>query len=107
MYVRLAKPLKGAKIALLKDITSNCYQARWTEQSFTNWEQINLCKAELQEKYFGKFTDALANHRDSTKFKFQECEVEAGNNVEKAVFCVRGYLRSMEQDNDKLVDLAK
>ena len=92
---------------MLKDVTSNCYQARWMEQSFTNWEQINLCKAEMQTKYLGKFTDALQQYRDSTKFRFQECDVAAGNNVEKAVQCVRGYLRGMEQDNDKLVELAK
>jgi hypothetical protein len=92
---------------MLKDVTSNCYQARWLEQSFTNWEQINLCKAEMQEKYFGKFTHSLQSYRDSTRFRFQECEVAAGNNVEKAVLCVRGYLKSMEQDNEKLIELAK
>ena len=75
--------------------------------SFTNLEQINLCKAEAHEKYFGKFNDALRKHRDSTKFKYQDCDVQAGNDVEKAVLCVRQYLKGMEDDNQKLVAFAK
>ncbi len=84
---------------MLTEVTSQCYKARWMEESFTNWEQINLCKAEAYEKHFGKFNEALQKHRDSTKFKFQDCDVEAGNNIEKAVICVRNYLKGMEEDN--------
>jgi len=93
--------------AMLTEVTSSCYKARWMEESFTNWEQINLCKSEIYDKYFGKLNDALHKHRDSTKFKFQDCDVQAGNNVEKAVVCVRNYLQGMEQDNEKLLAFAK
>lgn len=92
---------------MLTEVTSQCYKARWMEESFTNWEQINLCKAEAYEKHFGKFNEALKKHRDSTKFKYQDCDVEAGNNIEKAVICVRNYLQGMQEDNEKLLAFAK
>lgn len=107
LYASLSKPLKNVQVAMLTEVTSTCYKARWMEESFTNWEQINLCKAEAYNKFFGKFNDALQKHRDSTKFKFQDCDVQAGNNVEKAVVCVRSYLKGMEQDNEKLLAFAK
>ena len=48
-----------------------------------------------------------ANHRDSGRFHFQDCIVEANNNVEKAVYCVRDYIKQIKTDNDVMVDLFK
>lgn len=48
-----------------------------------------------------------ANHRDSGRFRYQDCIVEANNNVEKAVYCVRDYIKAIKEDNDKMVDIFK
>lgn len=73
------------------------------DPGFTNMEQINLCKDLKYEKYFGKFDDMLHKVRDSTRFRYQDCIVEAGNDYPKAKQCITGYLDGMRTDNEVLV----
>lgn len=102
LYKDLAKPLKGMQAAMLKDISKNCYKEKWMAPTFTNQEQIDICTEAKRVKHFGKFEDELHNRRDSTRFQFQDCLVDAGNDVESSVKCIRGYLSGMESDNKAL-----
>lgn len=47
------------------------------------------------------------NHRDSERFKFQDCLKDAENNLEKAVFCTRRYIEEIRENNDKMVEMFK
>ena len=107
LFLRLSAPLKKMQAAYLRDISKNCYQDRHMSESFTNYEQINLCKEEKRTKYFGKFEDRLANLRDSNRFKYQDCSIAAGNDIVKSVYCVRDFIQGIQDDNDSLVHFVK
>ena len=47
----------------------------------------------------GHFLRNLVDLRESSNYKYQDCVVDAGNNLEKAVWCVRGYLMDIDSDN--------
>ena len=40
------------------------------DDAVPNEEQVNICKSEKREKYFGKFDEKLRNVRDSNVFKY-------------------------------------
>ena len=42
----LSAPLKKMKADMLLSITENCYKEEHLQDSFTNVEQINICKQE-------------------------------------------------------------
>ena len=44
----------------------------------------------------------MVNLRQSNQYRYQDCIVAAGNNPEKAVYCVRDYLTGIDADNAKL-----
>jgi len=91
----------------LKDVSENCYQDRHMAESFTNNEQIVICKADKLEKHMGNFTTEVAKYRDSSKFRMMDCEYKAGNNLAKAKECIADYLKDMAQDNDSLFSFSK
>ena len=91
-FVRLSEPLKKMQAEYLTSATKNCYKERHLSESAPNYEQILNCKENEHAKIFSKFQQMYANHRDSGRFRFQDCIVEANNNVEKAVYCVRNYI---------------
>lgn len=66
-FVRLSEPLKKMQAEYLSNATRNCYQDKHLSDSFTNLEQINLCKDMERQKIFGNFEKFYANHRDSGK----------------------------------------
>jgi len=43
----------------------------------------------------GKFNAEVARIRDSSKFRYQDCEFKAGNNLNKAKICIGDYLKEM------------
>ena len=59
----LSNPLKKMKAEWLKNITENCYKEEHLSDSFTNSEQIMICKEESKDEIFGKFNTMLNNHR--------------------------------------------
>ena len=65
------------------------------------------CKTAEHAKVFGIFDKMYVHHRDSGRFKFQDCTVEANNNIEQAVYCVRDYVKHIKDDNEKMIDLFK
>ena len=72
------------------------------DPTFTNEEQINLCKEKVHDKYFGEFTDVMANVRDSSLIHYGNCLTKAGNSLESAVTCINQYLDVARQDNEKI-----
>ena len=72
-------------------------------ETFSNEEQINLCKQEVHDKHFGKLEAMQSGLRDSSRFRFQDCENEAGNNVVKFVMCIREYKSAVQSDTDAIV----
>lgn len=77
----------------------------------TNYERILVCKEIERYRVFGRFDRMYAKHRDSGRFKFQECLVAAGtttnNNVDKTVLCMRDYMQSVKRDSDEMSTLFK
>ena len=104
LYVRLSEPLKKMQADYLQTVAKNCYKSKHLSDSAPNYEQVLICKEAERTKIFGKFETSMVNHRDSTRFRFQDCIFDANNNVEKAVHCVRGYVRGIQEDNDKIIE---
>ena len=102
-FNRLSEPLKKMQAEYLTSITKNCYKEKHLSDSEPNFEQIALCKEAEHGKIFGKFEKMYAAHRDSGRFRFQDCIFDANNNVEKAVYCVRDYNKHIQEDNDKMI----
>ena len=106
-FVRLSDPLKKMQADYLNAATKGCYKDRHMQEGNVNLEQINLCKETERAKIFGGFEKMYAAHRDSARFRFQDCIFDANNNVEKAVYCVRDYVKQIRDDNDKMVETFK
>jgi hypothetical protein len=106
-FVRLSEPLKKMQADYLTAAAKNCYKERHLQDGNVNWEQIALCKESERTKVFGGFEKMYAAHRDSGRFRFQDCTFDANNNVEKAVYCVRDYVKQIREDNDKMIDQFK
>ena len=102
-FVRVSEPLKKMQVEYLTSSSKNCFKDKHIQDSNTNLEQIVLCRENEREKVFEKFDHMLTSHRDSSRFKFQDCIFEANNNVEEAVYCIRGYIQNIKQDNDNMV----
>ena len=95
LYVRLSDPLKKMQAEYLQAAAKGCYRQKHLSESAPNYEQILICKEAERTKIFGKFESSMVNHRDSNRFRFQDCIFDANNNVEKAVHCVGGYVRAI------------
>ena len=106
-FIRLSEPLKKMQAEYLTTSSKNCYKERHLSETTPNYEQIRLCKENERSKIFGSFETMYANHRDSGRFKFQDCIVDANNDIEKAVYCVRNYIKAIKDDNDQMCDLFK
>lgn len=106
-FNKLSEPLKKMQADYLTAVSKGCYKEKHMSDSQPNMEQIALCKEQEHEKVFGRFERMYAAHRDSARFRFQDCIFDANNNVEKAVYCVRNYNRDILADNDKMTDLFK
>ena len=69
-FVRLSDPLKKMQAEYLTNATKNCYKEKHVSDSFTNYEQILLCKENERKKVFGAFDKMLVSHRDSARFTY-------------------------------------
>ena len=104
LFLLLSEPLKRMQSEVLSNASRSCYKDRHLSDNFTNWEQISLCKEEEREKVFGNFDKFWVAHRNSDRFRFQDCIVDAGNDVEKAVLCTRNYIEDIHSSNAKIVE---
>ena len=68
--MQLSTPLKKLKIASLDEQAKKCFPEKWMSETFSNAEQIKICKQEVHDKYFGKFEAELQKWRDSEQFEY-------------------------------------
>ena len=102
IYTMLATPLKNMRAAAMKDAAKNCFKDKWMDEAVPNPHQVEMCVKRMQNRHMGVFYRNLVELRDSTRYQYQDCVVEAGNNPEKAVYCIRNYLTGVDADNLKL-----
>jgi hypothetical protein len=100
--VSQSKQLKHMREAVLEEQAASCYPEKWMSESFSNAEQVAICKQEAHDKVFGKFEAEVKATRQSSSFKYQDCEVAAGNNVMKYVHCLRDFQANIANDNKNL-----
>ncbi len=93
--------------AVLTEQTKKCYPEKWMSESFSNKEQIDICKQEVHDKVFGKFNEEQNKWRDSSMFLFHDCEAKAGNNVLAFSKCITDYEAAVLADNDRLSAMMK
>ena len=53
------------KKGYFESVGDKCYDAKHISDSFTNIEQINLCKQEQHDETFGQFDKMVKAYRDS------------------------------------------
>ena len=104
-FVRLSEPLKKMQADYLTAATKTCYQEKHLNDGCPNYESILVCKEREHKRVFGAFESMYAAHRDSGRFRYQDCIVEAGNNIEAAVYCVRDYVKHIRDDNEKMIEI--
>ena len=61
----------------------------------------------MQNRHMGTFYRNLVNLRESSKYRYGDCLVAAGNDIEKAALCIRGYLSNMDADNVTLTNIVE
>ena len=66
-----------------------------------------MCTERMNNRHMGFFLKNLVNVRESTRYRYQDCIVDAGNNLDKAVLCVRDYLKGIDSDNETLKNLVE
>lgn len=100
--VQNSKALNKMRAAVLRSQAEECYPEKWMSQDFSNAEQIAICKEEVNERIMGALNREYTNVRRSADFRFQDCEVAAGNNVLKFVHCIQNLKKEVSADNQKL-----
>ena len=95
----LSPALKKMKVEYYTNVTNNCYQDKHISDSFTNVEQIELCKNEEHEAIFGKYEQNLKNYRDSDLMRLNHCQIDAGNSVPMVLDCFKAYQRNIGTTN--------
>lgn len=99
IYATLATPLKNMKAEAMKETAAKCFRDKWMDEGVPNPHQVEMCTERIKNKHMGFFYQNLVNLREANRYRYQDCLVDAGNNMEKAVFCVRGYLTGIDADN--------
>ena len=83
----------------MKDAAAGCFKEKWMDEAYPNPHQVEMCQTRMENRHMGHFLRNLVDLRESSNYKYQDCVVDAGNNLEKAVWCVRGYLMDIDSDN--------
>ena len=102
IYATLATPLKNMRAQAMKEMAASCFKDKWMDDAVPNPHQVEMCQTRVLNKHMGFFYKNLVNLRESNRYRYQDCTVEAGNNMTKAVYCVRGYLTGIDADNATL-----
>lgn len=74
------------------------------DDAYPNPHQIDICKEKVDNKQMGEFWRTLVNLRESNRYIYQDCVVEAGNDAKEAVLCIRNYLTRIDADNVTLAN---
>ena len=91
----------------MQNAAQNCFKDKWMDEGFPNPHQVEMCTTKALNKNMGDWLRKMTNVRESNRYKYQDCMKDAHNNMEKAVFCVRGYISGIDEDNRVLVDHMK
>ena len=86
----------------MKEAAASCFKDKWMDEAMPNPHQVEMCQERVKNKHMGVFYRNLVSLRESNRYKYQDCTVAAGNNMEKAVYCVRDYLTGIDSDNATL-----
>ena len=103
IYTTLAAPLKKVQQAYLRDVVKNCYAEKHMDPTFTNSEQIELCRSQMHANHWQKFATTVENARDSTAFRFTDCMAEVGNSLEGNIKCINQFVSDSKADHDVIV----
>ena len=97
--------LRRMKLDYLEQVQADCYQDKWLSDSFTNTEQIELCKDEKHEQTFGKLETMIRNHRTSDQIRLSNCRADAGEDIAMEYKCFQNYVSNIIKTNSKMKDL--
>lgn len=107
IYATLATPLKNMRAQAMKEAAASCFKDKWMDDAMPNPHQVEMCIERMKNRHMGTFYRNLVNLRESNRYRYQDCVVDAGNNMEKAVYCVRNYLTGVDADNATLKKLVE
>ena len=91
----------------MKDAAASCFKGKWMDESMPNPHQVEACMERMKNKHMGVFYTNLVNLRESNRYKYQDCVVKAGNNIEDSIYCVRNYLTGIDADNAQLKSIVE
>ena len=103
LFDKLSGPLKQMQVEYLEKVSSTCYKEKHMADDVPNSEQVSLCHNRVHERIFGKFLQRVGNVRDSNRFKYTDCLIDANNDIKKAQACITNYIKTMDKDNEDLV----
>lgn len=103
----LATPLKNMRHAAMKEAAKTCFKEKWMDEAVPNPHQVDMCVERVKNKHMGIFYRNLVSLRESQRYRYQDCLLDAGNNMEKAVYCIRNYLSGVDADNVKLKQIVE
>ena len=86
----------------MKTAAATCFKTKWMDDAYPNPHQVDICKQKADNKQMGEFWRTMVNLRESNRYKYQDCIVEAGNDAKEAVLCIRNYLTGIDADNATL-----
>ena len=69
----ISPALKRMKQGYFEQTQEKCYDPKHISDTFTNVEQINLCKQEQYDEVFGAYQQMVKNHRESDTIRFENC----------------------------------
>ena len=90
------------KLAYFEKVAEECYPDKWLSESFTNQEQIDLCKNERSEKIFGKLNKMVFNHRQSDQMRLNDCRADASTDAFLEYKCFESYLQNTLASNQEM-----
>ena len=88
------------KVSYFNQVASDCYPDKWLSESFTNQEQINLCKSEKGEAIFGNLERMIQNHRQSDHIKLSDCRADASNDIAFENKCFENFIKNTYASNE-------
>ena len=77
-----------------------CYKEEHLSDTFTNTEQIDICKQEKYDEVFAKYDAMIMNHRESDQIKLNNCLSDANDDPVFAIRCLEGHIRNVRSTND-------
>ena len=94
----LSKPLKKMKAEVLNN-WQTCYKEEHLSDTFTNTEQIDICKQEKYDEVFNKFDQMIMDHRGNDEIKLNNCVDDANDDPMFAIRCLEQHTKNVRSTN--------